>query len=52
MSSSRRQVLTGLGYATLGGYLATSRGYAANESISVGCIGTGGPGSRFNAIAR
>ncbi len=26
----------------MGGYLATSRGYAANDTISVGCIGTGG----------
>ena len=47
--SSRRQVLTGLGYAALGGYVATSRGYAANETISVGCIGTGG---RAQALMR
>ena len=38
----RRQALKGIGYAALGGYLATSRGYAANETITVGCIGTGG----------
>ena len=25
-----------------GGYLATARGYAANETITLGCIGTGG----------
>ncbi len=25
-----------------GGYLATSRGYAANESLNIACIGTGG----------
>ncbi len=42
MNSDRRQVLKGLGYAAVGGYLATSRGYAANETIRVGCIGTGG----------
>lgn len=41
-TTNRRQVLKGLGYAALGGYLATSRGFAANESITVGCIGTGG----------
>jgi len=41
-SRNRRQLLKDLGYAALGGYLATSRGYAANETINVGCIGTGG----------
>jgi predicted dehydrogenase len=41
-STSRREVLKDLGYAALGGYLATSRGYAANETINIGCIGTGG----------
>ena len=41
-STNRRQLLKDLGYAALGGYLATSRGYAANETITVGCIGTGG----------
>ena len=41
-STNRRQHLKDLGYAALGGYLATSRGYAANETITVGCIGTGG----------
>ena len=61
-TSNRRQVLTGLGYAALGGYLGTSRGYAANETISVGCVGTGGraqgllrslakiPGARITAV--
>ena len=41
-STNRREHLKELGYAALGGYLATSRGYAANETITVGCIGTGG----------
>jgi predicted dehydrogenase len=41
-STNRRQLLKDLGCAALGGYLATSRGYAANETITVGCIGTGG----------
>ncbi len=41
-STNRRELLKDLGYAALGGYLATSRGYAANETITVGCIGTGG----------
>ena len=42
MATNRRELLKGLGYAAVGGYLATSRGYAANETITVGCIGTGG----------
>jgi predicted dehydrogenase len=41
-STNRRELLKDLGFAALGGYLATSRGYAANETITVGCIGTGG----------
>ena len=60
--TNRRQHLKDLGYATLGGYLATSRGYAANETITIGCIGTGGraqmlmkalkniPGARMAAV--
>jgi predicted dehydrogenase len=42
--TNRRQILATLGSAALGGYLATSRGYGANENISIGCIGTGGRG--------
>ncbi len=42
MATNRRELLKGLGYAAVGGYLGTSRGYAANETITVGCIGTGG----------
>jgi predicted dehydrogenase len=42
MDTNRRELLKGFGYAALGGYLATARGYAANETITVGCIGTGG----------
>jgi predicted dehydrogenase len=41
-TTNRRQLLQELGLVTVGGYLATSRGYAANETITVGCIGTGG----------
>jgi predicted dehydrogenase len=39
---NRREMLKTLGVAVTGGYLATQRGYAANETIRVGCIGTGG----------
>ena len=61
-STNRRQVLRDLGIAAAGGYIATSRGYAKNETISVGCIGTGGraqvlmrslsklPGARITAV--
>src|SRR5438034_1092159 len=46
MSFSRRQLLESLGLAAAGavtaGYTATARGFAANETITVGCIGTGG----------
>src|SRR6476469_9393940 len=42
----RRELLESLGVATAGaitaGYTATARGFAANETITVGCIGTGG----------
>lgn len=40
--ANRRQLLKDLGLAVTGGYLATSKGYAKNETIQVGCIGTGG----------
>lgn len=41
-TTHRRQLLQDLSRIALGGYLATSRGFAANETITVGCIGTGG----------
>ncbi|MEX0979163.1 MAG: Gfo/Idh/MocA family oxidoreductase [Pirellulales bacterium] len=48
---NRRQFLEqlGLGSLVLAGYTATARGYAANETINVGCIGTGG---RCQALMR
>jgi hypothetical protein len=46
MNVTRREVLESLGIAAAGivtaGYTATAKGFAANESITVGCIGTGG----------
>ncbi|MEX2175446.1 MAG: Gfo/Idh/MocA family oxidoreductase [Pirellulaceae bacterium] len=46
MILSRRELLESLGAAAAGamtaGYTATARGFAANEAIAVGCIGTGG----------
>lgn len=43
---SRREVLERLGLTTAGlvtaGYTATARGFAANETIEIGCLGTGG----------
>jgi predicted dehydrogenase len=46
MSLSRREVLQSLGITAAGlvtaGYTATAKGFAANEEITVGCIGTGG----------
>jgi predicted dehydrogenase len=41
---NRREFLEqlGLGSLVLAGYSATARGFAANETIGVGCIGTGG----------
>jgi predicted dehydrogenase len=43
---SRREFLEMLGLGAAGaltaGYTATARGFAANETIEVGCIGTGG----------
>src|SRR5258707_1357438 len=51
--TNRRELLKDLGYAAIGGYLATSRGYAANETITVGCIGTGGRAqSLMRALAK
>src|SRR5947209_7789024 len=59
---NRRQLLRDLATAATGGYVATRRGYAANETITVGCIGTGGrtqalmralakiPGARMAAV--
>src|SRR5262245_3939817 len=46
MNVSRREMLESLGIAATGivtaGYTATAQGFAANETITVGCIGTGG----------
>src|SRR3954451_21832213 len=46
MNLARRQFLESLGIAAGGamtaGYTATAKGFAANETITVGCIGTGG----------
>ncbi|MBI2434340.1 MAG: Gfo/Idh/MocA family oxidoreductase [Candidatus Hydrogenedentes bacterium] len=68
MSSSidRREFLEQVGLNTAavvaGGFAATSRGYAANETLNIGCIGTGGrcrqlmqalggmPGVRLGAV--
>jgi predicted dehydrogenase len=62
MSRNRRELLKELGFTIAGGYAATSRGYAANEVINIGCIGTGGraqvlmkalkgiPGARMVAV--
>ena len=65
--SNRRTFLEQLGIGTAGvitaGYTATARGFAANETLNVGCIGTGGrcqalmrafkevPGTRITAVA-
>src|SRR3990172_760773 len=42
----RREFLEKLGIGTAGllaaGYTATARGFAANETLNIGCIGTGG----------
>lgn len=46
MSLSRRELLESLGIAVAGvvaaGYTATAKGFVANDTITVGCIGTGG----------
>src|SRR6478672_5972841 len=46
MILSRRKLLESLGIAAAGavtaGYTASAKGFAANETITVGCIGTGG----------
>ena len=43
---ARREFLEKLGVGTAGvlaaGYSATARGFAANETVNIGCIGTGG----------
>src|SRR5262249_46609137 len=43
---TRRQLLESLGIAAASGitagYTATAKGFAANDTITVGCIGTGG----------
>ena len=63
-SHNRREFLerAGIGTLLLAGYAATARGFAANETINVGCIGTGGrcqqlmralaevPGARITAV--
>lgn len=43
-SHNRREFLeqAGIGTLLLAGYAATARGFAANETINIGCIGTGG----------
>jgi hypothetical protein len=45
-TSTRREFLETIGYTTAGlvaaGYSATAQGFQANETINVGCIGTGG----------
>ncbi|MEQ8791110.1 MAG: Gfo/Idh/MocA family oxidoreductase [Pirellulaceae bacterium] len=43
-ASNRRQFLAqaGAGAVLAAGYTATARGFAANETINIGCIGTGG----------
>ncbi len=45
-SYPRRQFLENVGVGAAGlaaaGYTATARGYSANETLNVGCIGTGG----------
>src|ERR687884_2782 len=43
MNVSRRQFVGSVGAAAItAGYTATAKGFAANETITVGCIGTGG----------
>jgi predicted dehydrogenase len=46
---SRRDLLKTAGLALAGGYAPSTRGYAANETIRIGCIGTGG---RCQALMR
>jgi predicted dehydrogenase len=43
-SHNRREFLeqAGIGTLLLAGYTATARGFAANETVNIGCIGTGG----------
>lgn len=46
LDRTRRQFLETLGAGAAGlltaGYAATAKGYAANETLNIGCIGTGG----------
>ena len=50
-SHNRREFLEQLGLASamLAGHTATARGFAANETVRIGCIGTGG---RCQALMR
>ena len=60
--NNRRDMLKAMGAAVTGGFMASSLGYAANETIQVGIIGTGGraqalmkalaqiPGVRMTAV--
>ena len=66
-SDNRREFLEKLGIGAAGlvtaGYTATARGFAANETVNVGCIGCGGrlqmlmntlrevPGTRITAVS-
>jgi predicted dehydrogenase len=53
-SPQRRKFLEQIGQSTAGllaaGYTATSAGYAANETLQVGCIGTGGRCQRLMQV--
>lgn len=61
-SRNRRQALTSIGAVAAGGYVAGAFGLAANDTINIGCIGTGGrcqvlmkalqriPGARITAV--
>src|SRR3954463_15912714 len=46
MGLSRRELLESISVAAasaaIAGYAATAKGFAANDTITVGCIGTGG----------
>src|SRR5437588_12342840 len=46
MQMSRRELLesttAAAASAAIAGYTATAKGFAANETITIGCIGTGG----------
>ena len=52
-SKNRRQILRTLGAAVTGGFVASSAGYAANETVEIGIIGTGGRAQMLmKALAR